>query len=446
MTFVQSDAGSYREEDSGNSEPGGVSSGRGITVHMLFPFKKTHLKDPSKMRRRDLCKQLKEFIRKTRKLRPKDLRNLFFQVNDEGTQILLHGKRRVGSVLAALCEKPHQKNPRSPHVYVEIEDATDVRFRGVLAEQQRAHEEDLKALRREMDQAAAEMERICKAQLEELRYDLTFEKGQVAGLKHHLPQACPLVVIDGNLSSCKTEFMHYVKSRLPDVFVTLREEYLHKDLLRGLYSYTNPKGNTEVRRRFKPSEGVFIHQSHLMTWGEYQMTKKRDVPRIVEHSLFIGEFVFRPNLATKHRLLNYEQLEKLSARFHNSTGETGIPDLFIVMRVNPQKALERIEAQNEKERNSNNQPFEEDVTLEYLQAIEELIETKYIEAIEKWGGHYIELDVDIKEGDTFRTATKEELLQQLREKLRVLRAPRAKELREMFGVKEEEPYQVPTHV
>lgn len=163
-----------------------------------------------------------------------------------------------------------------------------------------------------------------------------------------------------------------------------------------------------------------------MLYFDYMMCQHRRVTRVVQHSSFVGEFVFRPcweNLG----LLSAAQCEELTRRFHENFAERGMPDLIILLRVVSEKALQRIAKKQH--------GFEVDVTLKYLEALNKNFDEKYLPAIKDFGGTVIQLTVDIGEW----TATPEDLLKELREKLRTLNDhPRASELRKDFGCKEEE--------
>lgn len=270
----------------------------------------------------------------------------------------------------------------------------------------------------------------------ELRFDSDFlpnsssEEGesQVA-----VPKRQPFIVVDGNVSSMKAPFLRLLMQRLPaaKAKVTLREDAHQKDRLCELYRCAkNPNDKTPASQRFKDLECALAITNQMMENYEYSMCHSRHVARVFEHSGFLIEFVFRPVWEVL-QILTARQCQELTKRFKDKVDEQGLPDLFILLRVKPEKALER----SLKKQGSPKHNYEEDVTLEYLEALDKNFDQKYLPAIKEYGGVVIELTVD-REDDS--TAEPEDLLTELREKLLLLDCPSVEELRRVFGCKEEQ--------
>lgn len=231
------------------------------------------------------------------------------------------------------------------------------------------------------------------------------------------------IVVDGNLSSTKGPFLRHLRHVLgPDgVQVTLRSDDYWADKLIGLYKCTKDPGSTGGPEGEQWKAMAWILQRLMMTNDMLEMYKLRSQHTIVEQSLWSGEFVFRP---THHALniLTGAQLEECTERFCKAVQDRGLPSLFLRLCVKPQKALQRIRKKNH--------PSEQDVELDYLEALERRF-ADYKAAIAARGGTVIELMVDKEDGST---AEPSKLMQELRDQLRKMQCPRVGELRRLFRV------------
>lgn len=222
------------------------------------------------------------------------------------------------------------------------------------------------------------------------------------------------ITVDGNLSSLKGPFLDHLAEHLK-VEVERRKDEDWGDWLTVLYKCTkNPESTLP-----EDSDKAFCLQKRTLEWAWLKMLRKRTTARVVEHSIFDGECAFRPNLLRKE-ILRPEQCAQLSAEFKTALLEAPLPDLLILLCVDPKKSFDRIKGKGRK--------CEDDVTLEYLQELEDFFRGPYVESVRKHGGTVIPLTVDREDGE----ATPAMLLSELLEKLRQTDCPRVQELIDLF--------------
>lgn len=382
----------------------------------------------------ELEEQALKLIDEHRLPRKKFRRGIVLEVDDDGTRTRLTHKN-TSSLLAGLCD-------RARSVSMDLSYPRDSESESSSEEESRErNEERLVICRRQLGETQQQKEEALRqraalqSKLEDVEatHARTEERltSALAALEARLRAKALFIVVDGNLSSRKGPFLRHLKEILgPDgvqVLLRLDDDWLHN--LVALYKLTKDPESTGGPEGEENKALAWEMQRLMMTYDLRQMYMPRIEDMIVEQSIWPGEFVFRPTHHDLNNILTRAQLEECTERFNKAVQERGLPDLFIRLCVKPAQSLQRIQRKGSRE--------EKDVTEDYLEALEKRFETDYKAAIEEKGGIVIELTVD-KEDES--EATPEELLQELKDKLRLLQFPRADELRRLFKVLVEPPH------
>lgn len=163
------------------------------------------------------------------------------------------------------------------------------------------------------------------------------------------------VCVEGNIASGKSTLLKYF-TRFPSV-VEVHEEPTNK--------WRDLKGQNLLSKMYEDPcrwSGMFESYNQL-TMTEIHTSPQKLPVKLMERSLYSGRYCFIENFHRRKLMLDLEY-SILTKWFDWLTSSNKIPvDLIVYLQINPEKAHERIK--------SRARPEEQDIPLDYLQALHE---------------------------------------------------------------------------